>query len=135
MDLRASGAGHLAGGIEGPVAVEPDHAPLHAPARADEAGILADRIMHRPLAAITDQGDGATESARDRVGCPGPERGFTHLLEIDENVVFILVPSPFTTAMIATEMPAAISPYSIAVAPLSLARKARIFSRMTFIRI
>jgi hypothetical protein len=33
--------------------------------------------------------------------------------------VFRLVPSPFTTAMIASEMPAAIRPYSIAVAPLS----------------
>jgi hypothetical protein len=32
-------------------------------------------------------------------------------------VAFRLVPRPWTTAMIATEMPAAISPYSIAVAP------------------
>ena len=36
--------------------------------------------------------------------------------ETDENVVSSLVPSPFTTVMIATEMPAAIRPYSMAVA-------------------
>ena len=33
------------------------------------------------------------------------------------NLVFSLVPRPLTTAMIATEMPAAIRPYSMAVAP------------------
>ena len=33
------------------------------------------------------------------------------------NLSFSLVPRPLTTAMIATEMPAAIRPYSIAVAP------------------
>jgi len=32
-------------------------------------------------------------------------------------MVFRLLPSPLTTAMIASAMPAAISPYSIAVAP------------------
>src|SRR3982074_1328139 len=36
---------------------------------------------------------------------------------IEENWVFSLVPRPLTTAMIASEMPAAIRPYSIAVAP------------------
>jgi len=33
------------------------------------------------------------------------------------NVVFKFVPTVFTTAIIATAMPAAIKPYSIAVAP------------------
>ena len=33
------------------------------------------------------------------------------------NVSLSLVPKPLTTAMIATEMPAAIRPYSMAVAP------------------
>src|SRR4029078_4765173 len=33
------------------------------------------------------------------------------------NLVFRLLPRPLTTAMIASEMPAAIRPYSIAVAP------------------
>src|ERR1700676_3517840 len=39
-------------------------------------------------------------------------------------VVFRLVPTPCTTAMIATEMPAAMRPYSMAVAPdSSLAKR------------
>lgn len=42
---------------------------------------------------------------------------FRELL-IEANFVLSLVPSPFTTAMIASEIPAAISPYSVAVAPL-----------------
>src|SRR5262245_41647704 len=36
---------------------------------------------------------------------------------IELNLAFRLVPMPLTTAMIASEMPAAIRPYSIAVAP------------------
>jgi len=40
-------------------------------------------------------------------------RAVLTLLKVD----FRLVPRPWTTAMIATEMPAAIRPYSIAVAP------------------
>jgi hypothetical protein len=43
--------------------------------------------------------------------------------ETDEKVVFSFVPRPCTTAMIATEMPAAISPYSMAVAAVSSFRK------------
>lgn len=35
------------------------------------------------------------------------------------NLLLSLVPSPFTAAMIASAMPAAIKPYSIAVAPVS----------------
>ena len=34
-----------------------------------------------------------------------------------EKAVFSLVPRPLTTAIIATEMPAAIRPYTMAVAP------------------
>jgi len=41
------------------------------------------------------------------------------------NLVLSLVPRPLMTAMIARLMPAAISPYSIAVAPVSSARNAR----------
>jgi hypothetical protein len=44
---------------------------------------------------------------------------------IEVNLVLSLVPSPLTTAMIASEMPAAIRPYSMAVAPDSSARNAR----------
>ncbi len=45
---------------------------------------------------------------------------------IDVNLVLSLVPSPFTTAMMASEIPAAIRPYSMAVAPDSSARNALI---------
>ncbi len=38
------------------------------------------------------------------------------------NLVLRLVPRPLTTVMIASEIPAAIRPYSIAVAPDSLAK-------------
>jgi hypothetical protein len=41
---------------------------------------------------------------------------------IEAKRLLILVPSPFTTAMIASEIPAAIKPYSIAVAPVSSAK-------------
>jgi hypothetical protein len=50
---------------------------------------------------------------------------FSELL-IAVNLVLSLLPSPFTTAMMASEMPAAINPYSIAVAPDSSARNALI---------
>ena len=47
------------------------------------------------------------------------ETGRTYFSEelIDVNLSLRLVPRPFTTAIIASAMPAAISPYSIAVAP------------------
>jgi hypothetical protein len=48
-------------------------------------------------------------------------RYFSELL-MSVNLVFRLVPRPLTTAMIASEMPAAISPYSMAVAPDSSAK-------------
>jgi hypothetical protein len=44
---------------------------------------------------------------------------------IDVNLVFRWEPMPFTTAMIASEIPAAINPYSIAVAPVSSAQNFR----------
>jgi hypothetical protein len=44
--------------------------------------------------------------------------------EMEEKVVLSFVPRPFTTLMIATEIPAAIRPYSIAVAAVSSFRKA-----------
>src|SRR5476651_2555796 len=44
------------------------------------------------------------------------------------NLAFSVVPRPFTTAMIATEIPAAIRPYSIAVAPeLSFTKRTKRF--------
>ena len=44
-------------------------------------------------------------------------------LSIDVNKPARLVPRPFTAAMITIEIPAAMSPYSIAVAPLSSRQK------------
>src|SRR5262245_54377113 len=73
--------GHPAGGVIGPVAVEPDDAPLDAPARADHAGVLGDRIVDGVLAAIRDLDDAAAEAAWNGVGGPGPERGLADLLE------------------------------------------------------
>jgi hypothetical protein len=49
------------------------------------------------------------------------------------SLVLRLVPSPFTVVIMASEMPAAISPYSTAVAPDSSARNMRIvFIRATW---
>src|SRR6201996_1392042 len=59
------------------------------------------------------------------------DRAYLSCEEMLENVVFNLVPRPLTTAMIATEMPAAIRPYSMAVAPDSSFKKreTRVFIR------
>ena len=46
-------------------------------------------------------------------------------------MVFSFVPRPFTTAMTAIEMPAAIRPYSMAVAPDSSRRNACSLSSIT----
>jgi hypothetical protein len=43
---------------------------------------------------------------------------FSELL-IEENLLLSFAPNPFTAAMIASEMPAAIRPYSMAVAAVS----------------
>ena len=45
----------------------------------------------------------------------------------DVNTLLRLVPSPFTATMIAMEIPAAIRPYSMAVAPFWSDRKSRNF--------
>jgi len=52
-------------------------------------------------------------------------RNVIYFNEVDtvEKVVFRLVPRASTVAMIATAMPAAMRPYSMAVAPVSSARK------------
>lgn len=44
-------------------------------------------------------------------------------LETDANVPLRLLPAPFTTAIMATAMPEAMRPYSMAVAPDSSLRK------------
>jgi hypothetical protein len=45
------------------------------------------------------------------------QNGYFNEVLIELNMVFRLLPSPLTTAMIASAIPAAISPYSMAVAP------------------
>jgi hypothetical protein len=52
-------------------------------------------------------------------------RAYFNDVLIDVNLVLSFAPSPFTTAMMASAMPAAIKPYSIAVAPDSSARNLR----------
>jgi hypothetical protein len=51
--------------------------------------------------------------------------------DIELKVVFSFVPRPFTTAIMATEIPAAIRPYSMAVAADSSCEKALSFASMT----
>src|SRR5690349_5668741 len=80
----ASGFGHFAPGIVGPVPVEADHAPLDPEARADEAAVLDDRVEHRALGAVRNERIGATEATRDGAGHPRPERDLTHVLEVDD---------------------------------------------------
>ena len=60
--------------------------------------------------------DGALETVRSR-------RPYFRLVEIEVNLVFSVVPRLFTTVMIASAMPAAIRPYSMAVAPDSSFKK------------
>jgi hypothetical protein len=45
------------------------------------------------------------------------EKAYFNEVLTDENTVLRLLPRPFTAAMIASAIPAAIRPYSIAVAP------------------
>jgi hypothetical protein len=56
---------------------------------------------------------------------------YFNCVEIEEKVVWSFVPKPFTTVIIATEIPAAIRPYSMAVAPDSSRRKALNFASMS----
>jgi hypothetical protein len=55
------------------------------------------------------------------------DRAYFSWVEMLLKLVLSLVPIVLTTAMMATEMPAAIRPYSIAVAPDSFLRNATIF--------
>ena len=62
---------------------------------------------------------------------PRASRGNDYFSELltDVNTPLRLVPRPFTAAMIAIEIPAAMSPYSMAVAPVSSrqSRKTKFF--------
>jgi hypothetical protein len=58
-------------------------------------------------------------------------RSLFSAVEIDPNEVLRWVPRPVITGMIATEIPAAMRPYSIAVAPDSSAMNALSFRRIS----
>src|SRR5471030_986821 len=73
---RKSGAGRLAAGIIGPVAIEPGDAPFDALAETGKSAILDDRVMHRAQFAIAQHDIGAAVAARNIVRLPGPQRGF-----------------------------------------------------------
>src|SRR5262245_52265743 len=75
---------HLAGRVVGPVAVEPDDAPLDAPAGTDHAAILGDGIMDDVPAAVRDLDDAAAETAWNGLCGPRAERGLADLLEIED---------------------------------------------------
>src|SRR5262245_41591359 len=75
---------HLAGRVVRPVAVEPDDAPLDAPARADHPGVLGDGIVDDVPAAVRDFDDAAAETAWNGLRRPRAKGGLAHLLEIED---------------------------------------------------
>lgn len=82
------------------------------------------RKLHRDWLEMNPRGEGPPRGNALHERWQRPEKArpatcyFKELL-IDVNWVLRVVPSPLTAAMIARAMPAAISPYSIAVAPAS----------------
>jgi hypothetical protein len=64
------------------------------------------------------------------MGWMAPEVAYLRADETEVNVVLSLAPRPFVTAMMATAIPAAMRPYSIAVAADSSLRKALRFPAM-----
>src|SRR5262245_48905874 len=76
-----SGPRGVARRVMGPIAVDADHAPVHAPACADHAGVLDDRVTHGPPLAVRDEGAAGAEAARDRTVGPRAERDLADLVE------------------------------------------------------
>jgi len=72
-----------------------------------------------------------TSKARLARNRPLTEAAYFSADEIVEKVVLRWVPSPVITGMMATAIPAAMRPYSIAVAADSSFRKARSFCSMS----
>src|SRR3569833_3217153 len=100
-----------------------------------EASLMAatDAIGLRMRNIPAADGNNATHQTIKAPGIPGPlcsvvrPAYFSELL-IEVNLLLRVVPRPITAAMIASEMPAAIRPYSIAVAPdSSFAKRASSF--------
>ena len=67
---------------------------------------------------------------KDRTSGNGGISFYRNAEEIDVNVALSLVPRPVTTGIMATAMPVAIRPYSIAVAPLSSFRNLKMTRTM-----
>ena len=64
------------------------------------------------------------------MGWMAPEAAYLRADETEVNVVLSLAPRPFVTVIIATAIPAAMRPYSIAVAADASLRKAMSFPAM-----
>jgi hypothetical protein len=64
-----------------------------------------------------------------------PVRAYFNDVLIDANLVLSFEPIPLTTAIIASEMPAAMRPYSMAVAAVSSARNLRIMLMLQRMRL
>src|SRR5205807_10394654 len=63
---------HFASRIEGPIAIEPDDTPFHAPGHPDPTGIFADRVVDGMLEPVIDQRHGGAETPGNRVRRTGP---------------------------------------------------------------
>src|SRR5215216_4491714 len=79
-----SGPRYLARRVIGPVAVNADHTPFHAPGRADHGGVLDDRIVHLAPASVGDQRPSGAEPARNGAVRPRPGYHLTHAVELDD---------------------------------------------------
>jgi hypothetical protein len=82
---------------------------------ASRAGRNSCRLLPDERAPITNERGRPTKAAS--YGSIIVFRCYLRALDTLVNVVFNCVPRPVTTTMMATEIPAAIKPYSIAVAP------------------
>src|SRR5262249_48012653 len=70
---KNSRGGCLAGRVVGPIAVEPDHAPLDALAEAGKAAVLDDGIVQCVDGFVIELHAAGAIASRDIVGLPGPE--------------------------------------------------------------
>src|SRR5205807_2253210 len=79
----------------------------------------------------------AAKAGSEKTGaqfCSTGGKSYLSAVETEVKVVFNLEPSPCTTAIIATEMPAAMRPYSMAVAPdSSLTKRISVFMFNSFL--
>src|SRR5215212_5948793 len=67
--------------VVGPVAVDADHAPLHAPLPTDHAAVFDDRVADRPPVPVGDQRPAAAKAAGNGPVRPGPVGHFADAVE------------------------------------------------------